>query len=214
MTIKTFVADDHPVIRLGVRTALQRSPRARFCVTAEAHNGEQLLALLAHTPCDLLITDYWMPEPRRNDGLTLLNQVRRNYPRLPVLVLTTLDNPMGLRAILNTGVRGLYDKQECLSNLSPAVCSLMRGHQYLSPRFAKRLEEYEADHWGGNERLSGRELQVLKMLVTGMSGREVAARLNRSEKTISRQKRCAMDKLGISHDTALLEYAALIGLPA
>lgn len=213
VTIKTIVADDHSAVRLGLRIALERAPRSRFSVVAEADNASRVLELLEQHACDLLITDYRMPQHQGGDGLALLRQVRLRYPRLPVLVLTTLDNPMVLRAILDSGARGLYDKQECLSNLSTAAYSLMRGSHYLSARFTRRLAEYEVEHRGAHERLSARELEVLKLLVGGLSGRDVAARLERSEKTISRQKRCAMEKLGISHDAALQEYAAVVGLP-
>lgn len=213
MTIRTIVADDHPAVRLGVRAALERTPRARFSVSAEADTATALLNLLKLAPCDFLVTDFRMPEPNQPDGLWLLRQLRACYPRLPILVLTMVDNPMVLRGLSNIGIRGLYDKQDCLSGLGQASYNLLRGATYMSPRFVTRLQEYEADHWGGNEALSTRELAVLKLLVSGMSGRDVATQLNRSEKTISRQKRCAMEKLGISHDTALMEYAAVIGLP-
>ncbi|MBD8729812.1 response regulator [Pseudomonas sp. CFBP 13710] len=213
MTIKTIVADDHSAVRLGLRIALERAPRARFSVVGEAENANRVLESLQQHACDLLITDYRMPQLEGGDGLALLRQVRLRYPRLPVLVLTTLDNPMVLRAILDSGARGLYDKQECLSHLSTAAHSLMRGNHYLSARFTRRLAEYEVEHRGAHERLSARELEVLRLLVGGMSGRDVAARLQRSEKTISRQKRCAMEKLGIGHDAALQEYAAVVGLP-
>nr|WP_244652066.1 response regulator [Pseudomonas sp. CFBP 13710] len=213
VTIKTIVADDHSAVRLGLRIALERAPRARFSVVGEAENANRVLESLQQHACDLLITDYRMPQLEGGDGLALLRQVRLRYPRLPVLVLTTLDNPMVLRAILDSGARGLYDKQECLSHLSTAAHSLMRGNHYLSARFTRRLAEYEVEHRGAHERLSARELEVLRLLVGGMSGRDVAARLQRSEKTISRQKRCAMEKLGIGHDAALQEYAAVVGLP-
>jgi two-component system capsular synthesis response regulator RcsB len=213
VTIKTIVADDHSAVRLGLRIALERAPRARFSVVGEAENANRVLESLQQQACDLLITDYRMPQLGGGDGLALLRQVRLRYPRLPVLVLTTLDNPMVLRAILDSGARGLYDKQECLSHLSTAAYSLMRGNHYLSARFTRRLAEHEVEHRGAHERLSARELEVLKLLVGGLSGRDVAARLQRSEKTISRQKRCAMEKLGIGHDAALQEYAAVVGLP-
>lgn len=213
VTIKTIVADDHSAVRLGLRIALERAPRARFSVVGEAENANRVLESLQQQACDLLITDYRMPQLEGGDGLALLRQVRLRYPRLPVLVLTTLDNPMVLRAILDSGARGLYDKQECLSHLSTAAYSLMRGNHYLSERFTRRLAEHEVEHRGARERLSARELEVLKLLVGGLSGRDVAARLQRSEKTISRQKRCAMEKLGIGHDAALQEYAAVVGLP-
>lgn len=213
VTIKTIVADDHSAVRLGLRIALERAPRSRFSVIDEAESASQVLECLQRHACDLLITDYRMPQEQGGDGLALLRQVRLLYPRLPVLVLTTLDNPMVLRAILDSGARGLYDKQECLSNLSTAAYTLMRGSHYLSARFTRRLAEHEVEPRGAHERLSTRELEVLKLLVGGMSGRDVAAHLDRSEKTISRQKRCAMEKLGISHDAALQEYAAVVGLP-
>lgn len=214
VTIKTIVADDHSAVRLGLRIALERAPRSRFSVVGEADNATQLLESLQQLPCDLLITDYRMPQHQGGDGLALLRQIRSRYPRLPVMVLTPLDNPMVLRAILDSGARGLYDKQECLSHLSAAAYSLMRGNHYLSARFAQRLAQCDVEHKSTQERLSTRELEVLKMLVGGMSGRDVAALLERSEKTISRQKRCAMEKLGISHDAALQEYAAVVGLPS
>lgn len=210
-TLRIILADDHPVVLKGAEMALH-APQA-FSIVAQADNADELIEHLHHTPCDLVISDYSMPCGRFPDGLALIGYVRRHFNHIPLMVMTVLRNPSLLQALLNLGVSGLFDKRSPLSELKQAANNVSRGRQHLCPAFKDILQPA---HWPSfnapSASLSERELEVVRLFVQGMSGRQIAAKLNRSEKTISRQKRTAMDKLGLVHDGALVEFARVSGL--
>src|SRR4051812_32205384 len=90
MVLRTIIADDHPVVLMGTRAALEASGDIE--VVAEAASGDELLELVATHPCDVVVTDFSMPGGRHGDGLCLLDLLQRRYPRLPIVVLTMLSN--------------------------------------------------------------------------------------------------------------------------
>ncbi|EJM68031.1 response regulator transcription factor [Pseudomonas sp. GM55] len=210
-TFRIILADDHPVVLMGAQTALSHP----FKVVAQAHDAGELIGHLQRTPCDLLISDYSMPYGRFPDGLALMGYLKRNFSHIPLIVMTMLRNPSLLRALLNQGVCGLFDKRSPLSELVKAVHTVTRGRRHLCPEFARILQtQAMPSSVTGSPvvSLSERELEVVRLFVQGLSGRQIAAQLNRSEKTISRQKRTAMDKLGLGHDGGLVEFARVSGL--
>ncbi|MHC8320138.1 response regulator [Pseudomonas sp. GB2N2] len=213
--LRIILADDHPVVLKGVEMALRAYSGSAFCVVALAGNADELIQHLQHTPCDLLISDYSMPYGHLPDGLPLMGYLQRHFGHIPLIVMTMLRNPSLLKALLNVGVKGLFDKRSPLSELIQAVQSVVKGRRYLSPAFAGILETQSlpsSDTQAPTVSLSERELEVVRLFVQGFSGRQIAAQLNRSEKTISRQKRTAMDKLGLEHDGGLVEFARVSGL--
>jgi two-component system capsular synthesis response regulator RcsB len=214
MSQRIILADDHPVVLIGARTALTASPGSPFSVVAEALNADELIYHLDVTPCDILISDYSMPYGRFPDGLALMGYLNRHFGHIPLIVMTMLRNPSLLQALLNHGACGLFDKRSPLSELKQAVNSVTKGRRYLSPSFARILEARSLPHCRSDAtaNLSEREMEVVRLFVQGLSGRQIAAQLNRSEKTISRQKRTAMDKLGLGHDGGLVEFARVSGL--
>ncbi|UWF46971.1 response regulator transcription factor [Pseudomonas sp. N3-W] len=213
--LRIILADDHPVVLIGAEMALRQHAGSAISIVAQAQNADELLAHLESTPCDLLISDYSMPCGRFPDGLALMGYLRRNFEHIPLIVMTMLNNPSLLQALLNTGVSGLFDKRSPFDGLERAVRTVIKGRRHLCPAFAGILDAHNpsASSTGAAlVKLSDRELEVVRMFVQGMSGRQIAAQLNRSEKTISRQKRTAMDKLGLGHDGGLVEFARVSGL--
>jgi two-component system capsular synthesis response regulator RcsB len=149
------------------------------------------------------------------DGLALMGYLKRHFGQIPLIVMTMLRNPSLLQALLNAGAHGLFDKRSPLSELKQAAYTVAKGRRYLCPAFASILGAQALPSSGTAEplvSLSERELEVVRLFVQGLSGRQIAAQLNRSEKTISRQKRTAMDKLGLGHDGGLVEFARVSGL--
>ncbi|RON11663.1 DNA-binding response regulator [Pseudomonas frederiksbergensis] len=186
-----------------------------FSIVAQAHNADELIAHLERTPCDILISDYSMPYGRFPDGLALMGYLNRHFRHLPLIVMTMLRNASLLQALLNHGVCGLFDKRSPLIELKRAVQTVLKGRRYLSPSFAETLNAQTLSSSSTETpsvSLSQREMEVVRLFVQGLSGRQIAAQLNRSEKTISRQKRTAMDKLGLGHDSGLVEFARVSGL--
>ncbi|VVO42757.1 response regulator transcription factor [Pseudomonas fluorescens] len=209
--LRIILADDHPVVLMGAEMALGNT----FSIVAQAHDADELIHHLRCTPCDLLISDYSMPYGRFPDGLALMGYLKRHFSHLPLIVITMLHNPSLLQALLNHGVNGLFDKRSPLSGLRQAVHTVTKGRRYLCPAFTGILGAQTFPSMGADAplvNLSERELEVVRLFVQGLSGRQIAAQLNRSEKTISRQKRTAMDKLGLGHDGGLVEFARVSGL--
>lgn len=207
-SLRIILADDHPVVLMGMEMVLSGPV---FSVVAKAQNTDELIELLKREPCDLVISDYSMPDCRFPDGLTLMSYLKRHHRSCSLMVITMLRNASVLQAMLNAGVDGLFDKCSPLGNLPRAAMQVIRGHQHVCPAFRTILET-QTDAAGASASLSARELEVVRLFVRGLSGRQIAAQLNRSEKTISRQKRTAMDKLGLEHDSGLPEFARLNGL--
>ena len=217
--MRVVIADDHEVVRIGLRTLLQHSGEA-YEVVGEAAGGGELLRLLATTPCDAAIVDFLMPEEENAlsiDGIVLLHELRRRYPKLPIMVLTMVRNFAILRAIYQEGVDAVVEKAAIVDELLVALRTIRSGRTYVSKRLAEQLASEHLTHRRverGTPKpiLSRRETEVIRMFVQGRSITEIANLTHKSVKTVSRQKRSAMAKLGLSSDGQLFEYAHAHGL--
>ncbi len=210
-SLRIFVADDHSVVLAGVRAILQRA-HPPMKVVATADSGEKLFGLLENGHCDVLVTDFAMPQHqgRGQDGLRMLQSLRRDHPQLRIVVLTVIDNPSILRAMLELGVQGLVGKISAMEDLAAAIGAVSAGRSYIS---ADLLAKLDADtDMPQLADLSAREAEVIRLFVDGLSVSEIAQRLHRSVKTISHQKIDAMRKLGIENHSQLYAYARDHGL--
>ncbi|MEL3955122.1 MULTISPECIES: response regulator transcription factor [Stenotrophomonas] len=203
---RIVIADDHPVVRTGLQSILSRDPR--FEVIGEAADPEQLEELLATRACELLITDLSMPWSRRPDGVRMLAAICRDYPGLPILVITAFSNEQILRAVAKLGVSGILDKTSALPVLIEAVDAALAGERYFAPVLEQRLR-CKVQRGAG---LTARESEVVRLLAHGLSVKDVADIHRRTISTISRQKGAAMRRLGLHSDYALLDYAQSVGL--
>lgn len=210
--LRVCLADDHPVVLAGVRAQLERSA-IEVEIVGEARDGRTLLALLAQGPgCDVVITDFSMPanNQRGCDGIPLLQALRRQWPSLRIIVLTMIENPALLQAMLDAGIHGLVDKLSPIEELQRAVQSVVGGRRYISQELRNRLQ---ADaQVEGTAKLSPHEAEVVRLFVHGLTVTAIAERLSRSVKTISRQKNDAMRKLGVDNHSQLYAYAREHGL--
>ena len=211
--LRIFIADDHPFTLAGVRAEIERAG-APLQVAGEASNGTTLLKLLESSrPGDLLVTDFSMrgPQLRDCDGLPLLLTLRRQFPALPIIVLTEVENPAMLRAMVESGVRGLVDKTSARNELLAAIQRVAAGRIYFC-----RAMRTVLDQAGGLDkphvRISPHEAEVVRLFVGGLTVSEIAVRVSRSVKTISRQKNDAMHKLGLDNNSQLYAYARDHGL--
>lgn len=210
MSPRIFVADDHPVVVMGIRMALGNS-RYASSISAEAVSTDELMQRLKQQHCDILITDFSMPNGHFPDGMVLIKHIRSHFTPLKIIVMTMLSNPLMLHEILKTGVHGLFDKHQPLEGLINAVTRVCKGNTYISDTFSSVLASPRRGDTL-HKPLTGRELEVLRLFGQNRSGREIAEHLNRSEKTISRQKCMAMQKLGIRCNSDLMEYIRMNGL--
>ncbi|SPB15201.1 LuxR family transcriptional regulator [Caballeronia novacaledonica] len=185
-------------------------------VVGEANNASTLMAQLADTPCDVLVTDFAMPEPGTdaNDGLRLIRKVRQDFANISIVVLTSVSNVAILRSILNAGATSLVSKAEPIELVGTAVRHASVGRRFVSASFVAALAEAgtETDFSSEEPRLSPREIEVVRLFAKGHSITEIAKELERDVRTISRQKRDAMNKLGVRNDPGLFAFVRARGL--
>ncbi|MBS2784183.1 response regulator transcription factor [Aeromonas salmonicida] len=211
MSFKIILADDHPLILTGIRTIIKNNhPNCQ--IVAEAQQVSELLRALQQHPCDLLITDLNMPEDIHYDGLIMIQRLKRDYPALPIIVLTQVHNAGILHSLIKLGVSGLLIKKTVISELSDTINKIISGKNYISNSVKNLMAEVNLDHHINPAQLTPKETEVLRLLASGMSVTQVSEYLHRSVKTISTQKRGAMKKLGITSDSELYEYAKTYGI--
>jgi two-component system capsular synthesis response regulator RcsB len=217
--VRVVIADEHEVVRIGLRTVLQQSDEG-YELAGEGSSGSELLELLAHTPCDLVIVDFQMPEDAAAlAGVMLLRELRHRFPVLRIVVLTTLHNTTICRAMYREGVDAVVEKASMVDELLVALRTIRAGGTYVG----KPLREQGVDVSRATKppspvrgkrtlTLSMREAEVIRLLAQGLSVSEVARITHRSVKTVSWQKHSAMAKLGIGNDQQLFDYARTRGL--
>jgi two-component system, NarL family, captular synthesis response regulator RcsB len=210
MPLKVILADDHPLVLVGGALALRN---AHVDVVGEAKATDELLTMLDERPCDVVITDFLMPSDRGDDGFALLDTIQAKHPGLRVIVLTMVNRPAALQSMLARGVLGIVDKRSPMDELAVAARAVYDGETYLSETLLDILNEADDTSVAmpGAE-LSPREKEVIRAFVNGQSLQQIADREGKSVKTISRQKRDAMRKLGVDHDSLLGDYVRDHGL--
>ena len=202
--IGVFIADDHPVVRQGIRQIVAATDD--ITVVDEATTGHEALQRLSDVQCDLVLLDLSLPDI---DGLDLLKQLKREYPQRPVLILTMhSEDQFALRA-LKAGASGYLTKESAPAELVGAVRKVVAGGRYISQRLAESL----AAHLGPDaekpvhERLSDREYQVLRLIAAGRSIRDISTQLSLSSKTVSTYRARLLDKMGMKTSAELMAYA-------
>ncbi|MBX8514729.1 response regulator transcription factor [Pseudomonas cichorii] len=211
--LRIILADDHPIFLIGLRVVIEQENAAH--VVAQACTPNELLLMLNNHECDVLVTDFMMPAERQNDGLRLLQRIHRDFPQLPVIVVTTLSNPGLFQAMLALNVKGLLSKASVASELPAAIRSIRRQGVFIADsvhRVLLKAGDHGTDRPKPLEQLSPRELEVVRLLAAGNTVGEIATQLNRSKQTVSAQKVSAMRKLGLGNEAALFIYLQEHGL--
>ncbi|ALP58408.1 TPA: response regulator [Pseudomonas aeruginosa] len=203
---KVIIADDHPIVLLGVRELIERDPR--FCVVGEAVCSQGLIELLKHQPTDMVISDYNMPaDSPYGDGLRLIGYLKRHYPTVRILVLTMISNPLILTRLQELGVYGVIQKSQLHGEIEKALNAIARNNIYPAPQPARHsVVTCNTDIDQRMKSLSPKEFEILRLFVAGQSVSEIARSQHRSAKTISTQKVSAMRKLEVNSDQELLAY--------
>jgi two-component system, NarL family, captular synthesis response regulator RcsB len=205
--IQVILADDHPMMLVGIEHEFAGVNTIRLVGTAR--NSTELIALLTSTPCDVLVSDYAMPAGEYGDGITLFSLIKRRYPDIRIVVLTMLDNPAVIRALVTQDITCIVSKSDAATHLIPAVHAVHHGGKYYSPTINEIVQSIDWNRRGrgSSDVLSQRESEVVRLLASGLTVNEIAERLSRSKKTISTQKMKAMEKLGIEREIDLFRYA-------
>lgn len=207
--IKILIADDHPVVRRGLKQVLADEPDMK--VTGEAANASELLDKIRKEPSDIVLLDITMPG---RGGLDVLKELKRERGNLPVLVLSMHpEDQFGLR-VLKAGAAGYLTKDAAPEELVNAIRKVCRGGKYVSPQLAEQL----ADHLGPDERkppheaLSDREYQVLCLIAAGKRVGDIAQELALSVKTISTYRGRILQKMKLKTNAEMTRYALERGL--
>lgn len=206
------LADDHAVVREGLKSLIGRRPG--FRVVGEAGNGLELLAVLAATPCDLAVVDIAMPEM---DGLTALKEIGRRHPGLKVLVLSMYVDFEHFKQAKSRGAAGYLDKNEAVGGLVPAIEAVLAGRFFVSPSVNALLADRQVRSMesGDNpslEILTRRERQVLVWIAKGLANKNIAERMKISIHTVENHRAHLSAKLGLKNTVALVKYAIAKGL--
>ncbi|MEM5436658.1 response regulator transcription factor [Paraburkholderia diazotrophica] len=208
--IKVAIADDHPLVLYGLRKALENDG---FIVTGEVSNSSQLMALLNDAACDVLITDYSMPDERALNGWRLLASVSTEYPQLPVLVYSEFEDPFLIGSLVTRGVAGIVSKREEMSEVVAAVRRVASGTRYFSPFIRAAREQFDAlpqlRRFAG---LTPRQMEVAGLMLCGLTVCETARLLHRRPNTISTQRTAACKRMGFSGESEMYRFAAGHGL--
>ncbi len=207
--IRLFIADDHPVVRAGLRGIVEGEPD--FEVVGEACDGGDMLARIGRTPAEVLLLDVSMPGP---GFLEVLRGLRQDHPRVAVLVLSVHPEDQYAVRALRAGAAGYLTKDHSPEELVAAIRKVHRGGKYVSPSLAERLAvglEIGASD-SPHEQLSNREYDVLCLLGSGRTVKEIASRLALSPKTVSTYRARVLEKMKLATNADLVRYAAQHGL--
>ena len=203
--IRLLIADDHPVVRDGLRGMLENQPD--FEVIGEAADGEAALHLAVETRPDLILMDLRMPVM---DGVTAIREIKACCPGIQVLVLTTYDSDADILPAIEAGATGYMLKDSSREELYRAIRAAARGETVLAPTVAAKL--IGRIRFPAEEKLSSRELEVLQLVASGASNSDIASRLHISQATVKSHLIHIFGKLGVSDRTAAVTVALQRGL--
>ncbi len=202
--IRILVADDHPVVRAGLKELI--SEDSEMEVIGEASNGEEVLSMVDSSRYDVVVLDITMPG---ESGLEVLKHLKKTKPKLPVLILSIHSEDMYAIRALKAGASGYLTKATANEDLVKAIREVAGGGKYVSPVLAKKLA---ASVPGGvdrlaHETLSDREFQVFRMLAEGQRMTEIGKELSLSPKTISTYRGRILEKMHLKSDSDITRYA-------
>ncbi len=216
---RILIADDHDVVRSGLRALLHSFPD--FAVIAEAADGEEAVQLAMERKPDVILMDISMP---RLDGIEATTQIMEQQPDARVVILSVHEDEEYVRRILKAGARGYVLKNARRKEIAQAVRSALSGDRFFSPgisriivngyikRSAESPSGQQQPETQGDQRLTKRELEILGLIANGLTNKQIADQLFLSFRTVNTHRTNIMQKLDI-HDTAgLVRHAMSLGL--
>jgi len=201
--IRIVIAADHPVVRQGIRQIVGAA--GDMLIADEATDGRELLQRARSTPHDLVLLDLSMPA---TDGLDVLKQLKRERPKVPVVILTMSPEEQCAIRALKAGAAGYLTKEGAPIELVAAIRKAVAGGRYLSARVAENLAEHLVGNVGESlhDRLSDREYQVMRMIAAGKPTRQIAEELVLSVKTVSTYRARIFEKMRMRSPAELAAY--------
>jgi len=211
MFVTLLLADDHPIVRQGLRHLLEREPE--FHIVGEAGDGVEALQLVERLKPDILILDVMMPGL---NGLEVLRQTKKISPSTDTIILTMQSADAYLIEALKIGVAGYLLKETGPGELIDAVREVLRGNRFLSANLAQRFQDGEPRFGDipsdAYRTLTARERQILQLTVEGLTSGEIGDKLRISPRTVEEHRSNLTNKLGIKHQADLVRFAIKHGL--
>ncbi len=206
MTIKVLIADDHAIVRTGLRALI--NAESELVLVGEATGGVDAIEQVKSLTPDILVLDISMPDL---DGIEVIKSLINNNITCKILVLTVHEDEALLREVLKLGASGYIIKHAAETELISAINAVIRGDLYIHPKMIRALIEPEKRQSkrliGSHEPLTTREEEVLRLIVQGYTNKQVAEELNISTRTVEGHRANLTDKLGIRNRVDLLRFA-------
>jgi two-component system, NarL family, response regulator NreC len=210
--IRVLLADDHAILRAGLRMLIDT--QSDMTVVAEAQNGNEAIQMTRQTLPDVVILDVTMPE---RGGLHAIHDIFKQSPETRILLLTMHEELAYLRTALAAGASGYVLKKSVDADLLSAIRAVQKGRTYVDSELASELIQHALPQRGrapdkATDVLSERELQVLKLVAEGFSSREIAQQIFVSVKTVETYRGRFAEKLGLTSRADIVRYALEMGL--
>jgi DNA-binding NarL/FixJ family response regulator len=207
--IRVLIADDHAIVRQGLRQIL--SETEDLLVAGEASDGVDAMHLAREQSWDVVLLDVSMPN---RNGIDTLKMLRKEFPRLPVLMLSMHPEEQYAVRALKSGAAGYVTKQSAPDQLVTAIRQVASGHKYVSPTLALKLADVIAENHDrpAHEALSNREYQILCLIAAGRPLTQIAESLAISVKTVSEYRKRILEKMRLESNAELIHYGLRHGL--
>jgi two-component system, NarL family, invasion response regulator UvrY len=202
--IRVLIADDHAILRRGLRDIIEETEDIR--VVGEAESSAETLKHVRAQRCDVVLLDISMPD---RNGIDTLGIIKKEHPAIAVLMLSTYpENQYAIRA-LRAGASGYLTKQSAPAQLVSAIRQVALGKKYVTPAVAEELARHlgQDDDRPPHELLSNREYQTMRLIAAGHTVSEIAQQLSLSVKTVSVYRARILQKLGVASTAAIAHYA-------
>lgn len=208
---KVLVADDHAIVRTGLRALLKSEPSLQL--VGEASGGYEVMELVEKTRPDILLLDLSMPDL---DGISVTKTIKPQYPDLAILILTVHEDEALLREAIQAGAAGYILKRAAESELISAIHIILRGDLYIDHSMARTLlrdtAKQTATRQDTSDPLTQRETEILKLIVQGYTNRQIGEELIISIRTVEGHRSNLSEKLGLHSRVELVRYAREHGL--
>ncbi|MCX6151815.1 MAG: response regulator transcription factor [Ignavibacteriales bacterium] len=202
--IKVLIGDDHAIIRSGLKQILSEEHNTFIC--GEAENGQIVLDKIFKESWDIVILDISMPGM---NGIEILKEIKKHKPKLPVLVLTVHPGDQFALRCIKAGASGYLTKDSAPEELITAIKKIIDGRKYINSQLAELLAaDFERDSTKPlHENLSDREFEVMRLMASGKTAKQIAEELSLSVKTVSTYRARLLEKMGLKTNSALTRYA-------
>lgn len=211
MPVRIIIADDHPVVRKGLRSLLEEESEIK--VVGEAEDGTQALSEIERLRPDVAIIDMMMPG---HNGLEVIRQAKKFHPTTQIIVLSMNSNDAYVIEALKRGASGYVLKETGPTELVESVKSVLSGQVFLSAQLAQRLQNVDLLDYRNEtdpyNLLTNREREILQLAAEGLTSAEIAQRLCISRRTVELHRSKFMEKLNLRHQTDLVRYAIKRGI--